>query len=84
MWSITLETQAAKFLRKAEKSLQEKIYDYLRKVMQNPKLHGEPLVGGFKGLWRYRVGDYRIICELKDKEMVILVVKIGHRKDIYN
>jgi mRNA interferase RelE/StbE len=44
---------------------------------------GEPLVGNFQGYWRYRVGDYRIVCELQDKELLILVIEVGHRKDVY-
>ncbi|GAB5040991.1 type II toxin-antitoxin system RelE family toxin [Bartonella henselae] len=44
---------------------------------------GKPLKGQFSGLWRYRVGDYRILCELYDKELVVLVLAVGHRKNIY-
>nr|CBI77786.1 conserved hypothetical protein [Bartonella rochalimae ATCC BAA-1498] len=44
---------------------------------------GKPLRGQLSGLWRYRVGDYRILCDLYDKELVVLVLAVGHRKNIY-
>lgn len=49
----------------------------------NPFEHGKMLVGDKSGLWRYRVGDYRLICEVQQDKVVILVVEIGHRRDIY-
>ena len=52
--------------------------------MQNPRATGKALQGEFSGLWRYRVGDYRLICEIRENELVILVLEIGHRKNIYN
>lgn len=51
--------------------------------MANPRSSGKALQGEFKGLWRYRIGDYRVICQIKDKELVILVIDLAHRKDIY-
>nr|WP_137154523.1 type II toxin-antitoxin system RelE/ParE family toxin [Rhizobium sp. FKL33] len=44
---------------------------------------GKPLTGDLGGLWRYRVGDYRIICELRDAQLFVLVVTVDHRKDVY-
>jgi mRNA interferase RelE/StbE len=44
---------------------------------------GKPLTGSLKGYWRYRVGDYRIICELRDEELLILVIEIAHRREVY-
>lgn len=51
--------------------------------MDDPRRYGKPLIGDGKGLWRYRVGDYRIPRELCDAELVVLVVTIGHRSAIY-
>jgi len=51
--------------------------------MNNPRSKGKALSGNLKGLWRYRVGDYRVICQIIDNEVVILVVELGHRKEIY-
>jgi mRNA interferase RelE/StbE len=51
--------------------------------LKNPRDFGKSLQGDLSDLWRYRVGDYRIICEIKDEELIILVVAIGHRSKIY-
>lgn len=50
---------------------------------KNPRQTGKALQGDLKGLWRYRVGDYRLIVQIKDDELIILVVELGHHKDIY-
>ena len=50
---------------------------------ENPKEHGKNLVGNMAGLWRYRIGDYRLICEIQDEQLVILALSIGHRREIY-
>ena len=47
-------------------------------------MHGKGLVENKSGLWRYRIGDYRVICEIQDKEVVVLVLEVGHRKEIYD
>ena len=49
----------------------------------NPRAHGKGLVSNLKGLWRYRIGDYRMICEIMDDELVILALNIGHRGNVY-
>ena len=51
--------------------------------MINPKLKGEPLHGGLNAYWKYRLGNYRIVCEIKKSEILIDVVTVGHRKDVY-
>ncbi len=51
--------------------------------MENPKIHGKALKSNLRDYWRYRIGDYRIITEINDDEIKIIVVGIGHRKDIY-
>lgn len=50
---------------------------------QNPFEHGKELKGNLKGQWRYRVGDYRILAEVQDDKLIILVLTIGHRRDVY-
>ena len=50
---------------------------------KNPRHFGEALVANLSGLWRYRVGDYRIICRIQDDVVVVLVLSIGHRREIY-
>ncbi len=49
----------------------------------NPRRQGKALAGNLKGLWRYRIGDYRLIVDIMDEELVIVAVDIGHRRDIY-
>nr|WP_236829077.1 type II toxin-antitoxin system RelE/ParE family toxin [Bartonella sp. 11B] len=51
--------------------------------LEDVRAIGKPLRGQLSGLWRYRVGDYRILCDLYDKELVVLVLAVGHRKNIY-
>ncbi|MGN7291961.1 type II toxin-antitoxin system RelE family toxin [Rhizobium sp. SAFR-030] len=50
----------------------------------NPRHYGKPLTGSLKGRWRFRVGDYRLICRIKDAEVVVLVIDLGHRRHIYD
>ncbi|MCM1322549.1 MAG: type II toxin-antitoxin system RelE/ParE family toxin [Treponema brennaborense] len=78
--------EAAKQLSKLDKSVQKKIKTYLNQVaeLENPKSRGKALIGNLAGLWRYRVGDYRILCRIKDAELIITVVEVGHRREIYD
>ena len=76
---------ARKQLKKLDKTIQKRILDYMDEValLENPRSRGKALVENMRGLWRYRVGDYRVICEIQDSKIIIAVLKIGHRKNIY-
>ncbi len=50
---------------------------------ENPRLHGKGLTANLAGLWRYRIGDYRIICDIQESNLVILALTVGHRREIY-
>lgn len=50
---------------------------------ENPRVHGKGLTANRSGQWRYRIGDYRLICEIEDDNLVILAISVGHRKDVY-
>ena len=50
---------------------------------ENPRTHGKALTANRSGQWRYRIGDYRLICEIRDNELVILALSIGHRREVY-
>lgn len=50
----------------------------------NPRIYGKQLVGNVRNYWCYRIGDYRLICEIKDDELIILMISIGHRKEVYD
>lgn len=85
-WQIKLSARSQKTLDKLPPQVQKQVLLYLcRRIqpLQNPRLLGKPLRGDLAGLWRYRVEDYRIICEILDGELLILVIKIGHRREIY-
>lgn len=84
MWTIHYEKEPEKFLEKADRPTKIRILRSLKKILDDPRSFGKPLIGALSGLWRYRVGDYRIICKLKDEELLILVIDIGHRSKIYD
>ena len=75
-----------KQLAKLDNSVKKRILDYMDEVanLSDPRSKGKMLIGDLKGFWRYRVGDYRLICRIHDEELEILVVEVGHRKEIYD
>ena len=84
-WSVEFLDTAKRQLRKIDKTWQAAILDYLEDEiapLQDPRSRGKALVGDKRGLWRYRVGDYRILCEIRDTELVITAVTIGHRREV--
>jgi mRNA interferase RelE/StbE len=84
MYKLSFTEKVEKQLSKLDKQIEKKILKYLKThVLENPTQHGKPLSANLLGLWRYRVGDYRIITEIRDKELVVLVVEVGHRKEVY-
>ena len=85
-WKIEFRPQAGKMLEKLDVTVQKRIRAYLKEkvaALPDPRTLGKALQGPLKGLWRYRVGDYRIICRIEDDRLVVLVVAVGHRKDVY-
>lgn len=85
-YSLIFEKNAIKQLSKIDKLQQKMIYSYLEKNLENtenPRLLGKSLKGSLKDYWRYRVGDYRIIAEINDIDIKIIIIEIGHRSSIY-
>ena len=85
-WVYRFDERALKELKKLGRQTQRDIIAYLdERVAGNadPRRFGKRLKGELFGLWRYRVGDYRILCQIKDGELLVLVVGVGHRKDVY-
>ena len=85
-WNVELIDTAKRQLAKLDRKWQATILDYLEDEiapLDDPRSRGKPLAGDRRGLWRYRVGDYRILCELRDNELIVLVVAIGHRRQVY-
>ena len=86
MWKIEFDSDVEKDLRKLGHVEQKRIIKFLKEkiaAVQNPRVHGKALTGNLSGLWRYRVGDYRIISKIEDDVFTILVIQVGHRKNIY-
>lgn len=83
-WTVEYTPTASKQLRKLDKSISRRIVDYMREAAaDHPRSRGKALVGPLHELWRYRVGDYRIICDIQDDRLRVLVVALGNRKDVY-
>jgi mRNA interferase RelE/StbE len=84
-WTIEFIPNAEKALTKLEKTTQKQIYNFLRKIADSPRSTGQALIGPkyTTNLWRYRVGDYRVIASIEDKVLRVLVLRIGHRREIY-
>ncbi|MBS3066692.1 type II toxin-antitoxin system RelE/ParE family toxin [Candidatus Pacearchaeota archaeon] len=83
MYKIILEKKPESFFRKLEKKEQERIAKKFNELERNPQL-GKPLTASLSGLWSLRFGDYRAIYQIKQNELVILVLKLGHRKNVYD
>ena len=87
VWTIDLDDNARKQLAKIGKPAAARIVSYLEQriaPLDDPRQQGRALQGpAFNHLWRYKVGDYRIICDIQDQRLIVLVVEIGHRSAIY-
>ena len=77
--------KAEKQFLRLDKAVQTQIKKFVLKLqeLENPRERGKRLVGNFSGFWRYRVGDYRILCRIQDDALEILVVEVSHRKNVY-
>lgn len=85
-WTIEYTDTAREQLRKLDKPLARRIVDYLDERIagpDDPRRMGKALSGPLGGLWRYRVGDCRVICDIQDGALRVLVVRIGHRGTVY-
>lgn len=87
VWKIEISESAKKELKKIDKSISKKIIKWLEERISSgahPRLWGLKLKGDELGdMWRYRVGDYRVLCLIKDNIITIEVISIGHRKEVY-
>ena len=86
-YKVVFTDRAKKQLKKIDKYTSALILGWLEKNIEgseNPRVHGKGLVENNSGQWRYRIGDYRVICEIKDAEAIVLTLEIGHRREIYN
>lgn len=86
-YKVEYTAQAVKQLKKLDKHTAALIYGWIDKNLvdcENPRLHGKGLTANRSGQWRYRIGDYRLIAEIQDEIITILLLNIGHRREIYD
>ncbi len=85
-WRIEITDTAKKQLAKLDQQAQKEILRYLKERIgtdEDPRRHGAPLRRELTGRWKYRVGSYRLICEILDEKILVLVLMVGHRSKIY-
>jgi mRNA interferase RelE/StbE len=85
-WKIEISRTAEKQIQNLDRKAQQSIIRFLRQRIEpagDPRQWGKALHGEKRGLWRYRVGDYRLICDIQDERVIVLVLAVGHRKDVY-
>jgi len=85
-WKVEFTDVALKALKKLDKKTAAMIVSYIEKNLTgqvNPRATGRPLVFNQKGKWRYRIGNFRLLCKIEDYRITIVVVQVGDRKDIY-
>jgi len=86
MWTIEYSEKAAGELLKIDRQAAKRIKKYLDERIatdEDPRRFGEGLTENLAGLWKYRIGDYRLICSIEDEKLVILALSVGHRSEIY-
>lgn len=86
MYHVEYGKTAAKQLKKMDRKIAAFIVSYIDEKLvncENPRLFGKALKGDFSEIWRYRVGDYRILAKIEDNRVIITIVEIGHRKEVY-
>ncbi len=86
MWRLEFSKRADEQLSKMNPGVRRVIVAWLLKNVDgcsDPRAQGKSLTANRSGKWRYRVGDYRVLCEIRDEKLVVLTIEIGHRRDIY-
>lgn len=86
-YNVVFTDKAKKQLKKIDKHIASLIIGWLEKNIEgceNPRIHGKGLVENKSGQWRYQIGDYRVLCEINNQEIIVLALEVGHRREIYN
>lgn len=86
MYTVRTTTKFDRVFNKLDPYVRKMLRAWIEKNLEgcdNPRVYGRELVGDYKGQWRYRIGDYRLICEIKDDELIILAITVGHRSSVY-
>ncbi|MGT2625490.1 type II toxin-antitoxin system RelE family toxin [Streptococcus thoraltensis] len=85
MYRIEYSKKAQKQIKKLDKQIQRLLFAWIDKHLEgtdNPRANGKDLTGNHASEWRYRIGDYRLICDIQDDKIVILTLEFGHRRDV--
>ena len=85
-YRLIYSERAKKEVKKLDPYTKQMIKSWIEKRLlhsENPRAHGKALTGNHKGKWRYRIGDYRLICTIEDERLVILALALGHRREVY-
>ena len=86
-WRIEFKPEAYKQFKKLDKAVQKELQAYFNEKLlrlKHPKLLGKALIGNYKSLWRYRIGRFRVICDLQENTMLILIIKVAKRDQVYS
>ena len=83
MYQVILEVSARRDLKKLDKQAQRKVLDKLEGLRYDPRL-GKPLVGNLAGIWSLRIGELRVLYRIFDQRLIVFILKIGNRKDVYD
>ena len=87
MYKVEYAPLAIKQLKKMDKHISALIIGWIEKNLvgcENPRQYGKGLVANRSGEWRYRIGDYRILADIQDDKLVILIITVGHRREVYD
>jgi len=85
-WQIRTTAEFDKEFKKLDNSVQKQVKKWIANHLDNvedPRYFGKPLVENLSGYWRYRIGDYRLLVEIENNELIIIMISIGHRSSIY-
>lgn len=86
MYHVETTDRFDREFKKLDRYTQRIILSWIKKNLEgceDPRIHGKGLTANRSGQWRYRIGDYRIICQIEDNKLVILALSIEHRKEVY-
>lgn len=82
-WTVRFTSAAEKQLSKLDRPVQRRIVEFLQDLSEgDPRSSGKAMRGDAHA-WRYRVGDYRLVCDLADKELIVYIIRVGHRREVY-
>jgi mRNA interferase RelE/StbE len=83
-WTVEFDPRAKAEFSKLDKAIQKRVVKFLARLQENPRQHGAALHGETLGnYWKYRIGDYRLIADIQDRKLTVLIIQIGHRSDVY-